>query len=194
MNVYSLNRIGSKHRTLGKRRTLGQISIEYVVVIALVALGLAGIIYYFTKGRHETSVNSVASAVTTMAGAAQKQYNGDPNGFANVTAQALINNGDVPSPMVQGANIVTGFGTPVTVAPATTYNANDSVSFSFAVPPSDCSNFVQAVASNFNSITVGGTAVKNAATGLTSVSNTTLGTQCTSTNGGQVPLVLTASL
>lgn len=188
MNVYSLNRVRSK------RRSLGQISIEYVVVIALVALGLGGIIYYFTKGRHETSVNSVASAVNVMAGAALKQYNGDQNGFANVTAAALINNGDVPTPMVQGANIVTGFGTPVTVAPATTYNANDSVAFSFSVPPSDCSNFVQAVASNFNSITVAGTTVKNVATGLTSVSNTTLGTQCVSTNGAQVPLVLTVTL
>ena len=186
MNVYRI-------RNPQKRKALGQISIEYVIVIALVALALVGIIIYATRGRHEQNVNAEASNLTSMVGAVQKQYNTEPNGFANVTATALIQNDDVPSQLVQGTNIVSGFGTPITVAPATTYAANDSVAFTYQVPPNECSNFVQAVASDFVTISVGGTDVKNVPGGVQAVSNTTLGTQCSSTNGAQVPVIFTAT-
>ncbi|THD11329.1 type 4 pilus major pilin [Metallibacterium scheffleri] len=186
MNVYRI-------RNPQKKRALGQISIEYVIVIALVALALVGIIIYATRGRHEQNVNAEASNLTTMVGAVQKQYNTDPNGFANVTAPTIIDNGDVPSQLVQGTTIVSGFGSPITVAPATTYAADDSVSFTYDVPPDECSNFVQAVASDFVTISVGGTDVKNVAGGVPTVSNATLGTQCSSTAGAQVPIIFTAT-
>lgn len=186
MNVYRI-------RSLKKHKANGQISIEYVIVIALVALALVGIIIYATRGRHEQNVNAEASNLTAMVGAVQKQYNTDPNGFANVTAAAMIENGDVPSQLVQGQNLVSGFGTPITVAPAQTYAANDSVSFTYDVPPNECSSFVQAVASSFASISVAGTDVKNIPGGLSSVSNTTLGTQCSSTKGAPVAVIFTAT-
>ena len=173
---------------LRKKQAQGQISIEYVIVIALVALALAGIIYYFTKGRNESLVNSESSALTSMIGAAQKLYNGNANGYNGITAAILIQNGAVPDSEVNGTSIVSGFGTPVTVAAATLYNTDDAVEFSYNVPPANCSAFVQSMQSNAAKIEVAGTAVKDVTAGTTSVDPTTLGTDCSGTGGAQVPI------
>lgn len=177
----------------GPRKQRGQSLTEWVIYVALAAIVLAAIFVYFNRSRHEQQANSAASNLIAMDVAVVKQWGQDPNGFANVTAAAIVNNGDAPSAMIQGGNLVSDFGTPITVAPATTYNANDSIAYSTLVPVADCSNLVQAVAKSFTTITVAGTAVKNVAGGVPTISNTTLGTQCASTNGAQVPVVFTAT-
>lgn len=180
------------HHLNARKQQKGQMSIELAIVVAIVVLILAGIIYYTTQGRKGTKLNSEASAMTAIVGATQKLYNADPNGYANVAAQDLINNGVIPASMVVAGAITSGFGTPITVAPATLYNAGDGVAFSEAVSPDDCSAYVQAVASDFAKITVAGTAVKDS-TANQALTAATLGTQCSGTNGANVPLVLTAS-
>lgn len=179
-------------RRIGPSNQKGQSLIEYVIYIGLAALVLGGIIYFATSGRRNTAVQNEASTLTSIVGATQKLYNSDPNGFANVTATALINNGVIPSSDVVNGAMVSGFGTPITVAPATLYNANDGVAFTYGVPPDDCSGFVQAVASDFAQITIGGQLVKDV-TSNTALSAATLGTRCTSTGGGNVPIILTAT-
>lgn len=176
-----------------RKRAQGQFLIQIVIGIALLALILAGVIYYFNKGRGNSQVNDEAQAVTSMIGGAQKLYTGNANGYANVTTDILVQNGIVPTGEVNGNNITSGFGTPVTVAAATLYNANDSIEFSYQVPPDLCSGFVQAVDSNTAKIEVAGTAVKDVTAGTNSVDPTTLGTQCTSTAGAEVPINLYAT-
>jgi hypothetical protein len=153
---------------------------------------LAGIIYFATSGRTNTEVNGESETLTSVVGQTQKLYNGDPNGFANVTAAALINNGVIPATEVVSGAIVSSFGTPITVAPATLYNANDSVAFTYSVSPSVCSPFVAAVASDFAQISVGGTLVKNTVAAL-SLTESTLGTQCSGSAGATVKVILTAT-
>lgn len=171
----------------------GQALIEYVIFIGLAALALAGIIYWATKGRQGASVDKEVSTVTTIVGGTQKLYNQDPNGYANVTAAALISNGIIrPDQVVSGA-IVSGFGTPVTVAPSTCYSANDCVDFTYLVPPEKCSDFVQGIATDFAKISVAGTSVKDTTSGQPTVNAATLGTQCSGTSGANVPVVMTAT-
>lgn len=182
-----------QHRNArGKKKQLGQFSIELALTIAIGAIVLAGIIYYVTKGRHNEEVNTEASNLTTMIGGAQKLYGSDPTAFASVTAAALINNGVVPSSEVNGTAITSSFGTPITVAPATLYTANDAISFTYGVPPGLCSDFVTSSAGNLAKITVGGTTVLDS-TASKPLNEAALGTACSGSAGANVAVVATAT-
>lgn len=174
------------------RKQKGQNLIGIAIGVAIIGLALVGIMVYAARARHGTQVNSEVNFLTTTLGGAQKLYNQDPNGFANVTATALIQNGVIPSANVNGTAIESGFGTPVTVAPDTLYQANDSIDISENVPPSACSDLVQDVASNFAKIVVAGTTVKDTTAG-TALSAATLGTSCSGTGGGQVAITFTGT-
>jgi hypothetical protein len=170
----------------------GQSLIEYVIYIGLAALVLVGIIYFATTGRKNSAIQSESSTLTSVVGATQKLYNADPTAFANVTAAALINNGVIPpADVIGGTSIVSGFGTPITVAPDTLYQANDSVSFTYGVPQDSCSAFVLAVNSDFAKISVGGTIVKNTTSNL-ALSAAALGTACQA-GAGNIPVIFTAT-
>lgn len=178
--------------TSPRRKQRGQMSVEQAISIAIAALILAGIIYYVTKGRHNVQVNSESSNVTSIIAGAQKLYGQDPSSYANVTAAALISNGVVPPSEVNGNAISSSFGTPVTVAPATCYQANDCLALTYQVDPGLCSDFVTSVAGNLTKVSVGGTVVKDATAG-TNLAAAALGTACSGTNGAKVPVILTAS-
>lgn len=175
-----------------RRRSAGQAILEYLGYIALAALALAGIVYFTTKGRHGTVVQNEASSFSDMVSGTQKLYSSDPNGYTNVTAQALIDNSIVDAKKVVNGSITSGFGTPITVAPANLYGTNDGVAFTYGVPPVDCSSFAQSVAPSLVKMTVAGTVVMDSTAGTT-LNAATLGTQCKSTSGANVPMVLTAS-
>ncbi|MGH8159363.1 MAG: type 4 pilus major pilin [Rhodanobacter sp.] len=185
------NRINTVRRG-GKRKQLGQMSVEQAIAIAIAALVLAGIIYYVTVGRHNVQVNSESANLTSIVAGTQKLYGQDPTSYANVTAAALINNGVVPTSEVNGTAIESSFGTPITVAPATCYQANDCVAFTYQVDPNLCSDFVTAVSGNLAKVSVGGTVVKDSTAG-TAMAAAALGTACSSTNGAKVPTIFTAS-
>ena len=173
-------------------RQAGQMSIEMAITIAIAAVVLAGIIYYVTKGRHNAQINSESSNATTIIAGAQKLYGQDPSAFANITAAALIQNGVVPPSEVQGNALLSSFGTPITVGPATCYQANDCMALTYQVDPSLCSDFATSVASNLTKLSVGGTVVKDSTAGQ-ALTAAALGTACSSTAGAKVPMILTAS-
>lgn len=175
-----------------RRRSHGQAILEYLGYIALAALALGGIVYFITKGRQNTVVQNESSSFSDWVTGTQKLYSSDPSGFTNVTAAALINNGIVDSKKVVNGAITSGFGTPVTVAPANLYGTNDGVAFTYGVPPENCSAFAQSVAPSLAKMTVAGTVVMDVTAG-TALNAATLGTQCKSTGGSNVPMVLTAS-
>lgn len=154
----------------------GQIAIEYVIIIALVALALIGVIYFFTKGRNTNSVNNQASILTNIVADTQKLFQSQPD-YSTLTGAVLINNNAIPSTMVSGTNIVSGWNTPVTVAPGNLYGTNDAAIFTYTVPQNVCSDFTSAVASSFPKITIAGTAVKDMTAG-TALSVAALGTAC----------------
>lgn len=174
------------------RKQTGQSLIEYVIYVGLAALVLGGIIYYAVSGRTNTAVNKEASSITAWVGATQKLYNSDSSGYTNVTAQALIDNGVIPKSQVLNNAIMSGFGTPITVAPADLYGTGDGVAFDIGVPPDACSSFVQAVSANLARISVGGTVIKDT-TINTPLTAAQLGTQCSGSSGANVAVILTAT-
>lgn len=182
-----------KQRTnSNSRKQAGQMSIEQAITVAIIALILGGIIYYVNKSRHESQINSEAANATTIIAGAQKLYGQDPTAFAAITASALINNGVVPPSEVQGNTISSSFGTPVTVAPATCYQANDCLALTYQVDPAQCSDFATSVAGNLAKLSVGGVVVKDSTAG-TALAAAALGTACSGTAGAKVPMILTAS-
>jgi hypothetical protein len=173
-------------------RSRGQAIIEYLAYIALAMLVLAGLALWITRGRHNTVVQNESNAFNAMLQGTQKLYSSDPNGFANVTAQALIDNGVVDPKMVIGGQITSGFGSPVGVAPANLYGTGDGVAFTYLVPADECSEFATSTVQGLAKLVVGGTTVVDSTVG-TALAPATLGTACKSSGGGNVSMVLTAS-
>lgn len=179
-------------RFSSSKRQLGQLSVEFVGVIALVALVLAGIAYYLFVGRIQTKTNTAISALSTSVGGAQRLYNNDPDGYTGVTNQVLIDNKVIPDAMVQGAGtIVSSLGGAVTVTPAGT---NDSrIQFAYAAVDDDaCSDFVMGVEQWFYTISVNGATVKDVdPTQATPVplDAATLGTQCSGSNNPAITFI-----
>lgn len=167
------------------KRQRGQLSVEFVGVIALVALVLAGIAYYLYQGRMQTKTNTAISALSTAVGGAQRLYNSDPDGYTGVTNTVLIDNKIIPDSMVQGTgSIISNLGGAVTVTPAGT---NDSrISFAYAaVDDTACSDFILGVEQWFYTIQVGATTVKDtdpSAGTPVILDAAALGTACNTTN------------
>ena len=173
-------------------RQKGQALISFVLAAGLLALAVAGIMHYVGQGHAATSSTTATNNLSTIVNNAQSLYHSDPSAYANITTQALIQNGAVPTSMVSGTTLISNFGTPVTVTPSTCYNSDDCADFTYQVPQENCSKFTQNVSDLFVKISVGGTLVKDSTSGL-ALAPATLGSQCASSSGGNVQVVFTAS-
>lgn len=174
-----------------RSRQRGQMSIEFVIVIGLVALVLGGIVYYLAKGRTASKVNDATAGITAMLTNTQSLYANDPSGYSTITAQALIDNGAVPDKMVNGTTITSPFGGPVTVASSTVFGgpAGSGVTFTInSVPSAACSDFVNGIAASFVNVKVGTSDVRTNGSNVAGYV-AALGTACKAAN---VAVALTA--
>lgn len=184
--IRSLNR-RSRHQQLG------QISIEYVVVIGLVAIALAGMVWFFTTGRVSTKVDATVKGVSFMLTKAQGLYMNDPTMFTNVSATALINNGAVPDSMNGTTVINSPFGGTIAVTPAAVFGGAAGSGIQFVipqVPTAGCSDLVSGLASAAVNVTVGTTVIRSNGSNVANYANT-LGTAC-SAGGGNTSVTLVA--
>lgn len=182
--------IGKSATTL-RGRQRGQALIDYALYIVIAVLVLIGLVaLYLTNRSNTTASNETQSLISTTANI-QKLYANDTNGFANISVANLVANNEIPSGQVTAGAWILPVGGTVAVASANLFGtAGDSFSLTIpGVPANDCSNFAQALASNFPAITVNGTTIENSTTGV-AFSPAALGTACGTT--GDVTIVLEA--
>jgi Tfp pilus assembly protein PilW len=179
-------------RYASRRTQRGQSLIEYVIYIGLAALAIAGFVYFAFVGNSNTAVNSESDNLTFIVSSARKLYYNSSTGYSGVSASVLINNGVIPDTEVTGTTITSSFGTPITVAAGTLYNANDALALTYLVPPGNCSAFVSSVQSQFDRIQVAGSTEKDTTVG-TAFQQSNLGTACASSAGASVTVIFTAS-
>lgn len=174
-----------------RKQSRGFSLIEFGIVVALIA-GATVIVYLMFSGRNDSATASAeAQNFTMMAADAQQKWRAQGN-FTGINAEALINNGVVPSTMVVGSTIETRWNTPVTVAAGTITSAGDSAVFTYQVPRRSCADFVTQAGSSAVVVAVDGTDVKNVPAGENTMNVTTVGSSCDSTSGGgNVPVMLT---
>lgn len=176
--------IRSINRRLARKQR-GQMSIEYIVIIALVAIVLAGMVYFFTVGRVATKVDNTVKGVSYALTKAQALYMNDPQMFTNVSATSLINNGGVPDSLNGGTVINSPFGGTIDVAPAAVYGGAAGSGIQFVipqVPSTGCSDLVNGLSSAFVNVTVGTTVIRSNGTNVANYADT-LGTACKAGSG-----------
>lgn len=178
----------SKNKQRGQQQIIAG-----VLALVLIGIGLYFAVTHFLGAKDTQASQGATSDLVTMIGNVQKTYQNVSAGYTGVTAAVLINNGDVPSELVSGTNILSPFGaTPITIASATLYTAGDAISFTVQVPPANCSDFANTMSTNVAKMTVGGTTIVDSTAG-TQLTPDTLGTACAAGAGAQVPVVLIAS-
>lgn len=142
--------------------------IEILLVVGFIAI--AGVVVYSTFNKVQTGnlANTEARNIQTLRAGIKGLYGAkqDFTGLTNTVArQAKL----VPENMVGSgaADIVSGFGTPVTVTSfaagfGTNPIANNAFTISYTgVPSSACSKLVSAIAPSFNRVTIGTTVVRD---------------------------------
>lgn len=181
------------HQRIKATKERGQAQIiAAVLALIIFALLLVLAIRHFGDAKNSVSGNGATTDVIEMIGNAQKLYHGNASGYTGVTATTLIQNGAVPSDLVNGTNISSPFGTPITVTSATLYTAGDAIAFTIPVPPAACSEFATGIAGSVAKLTVAGSTVIDSTAGTT-LNPASLGTACSGTAGASVPFVLTAT-
>lgn len=176
------------------RRSQGGFSlIEILIVAALIAAGLAAVLFLVNRYNTKQVTNDEAAALNQMAAEVRTKFRSQGN-FNGITPAVLINNGIVDPRKINGTNIETGWNTNVTVAPANLNGVNgDAMSFTYTLPRESCPDFVQAAEGTFPRVVVGGTTVKNVPAGGTAarLDVVALGTACNPGAGGNVSVVFT---
>ncbi|HEU0197455.1 MAG TPA: type 4 pilus major pilin [Nevskiaceae bacterium] len=143
-------------------RQHGQFLIILVVSIMLAAgIFALGLREYHIYQRRQT-VTAAEQQISNLVQHLAVVYNGAPGGYVGISDSVLATQGLVRSSAVQGGEVITPFNTRLTVAAATLYAANDSVSITIAgIPKADCPDFIAGVESLAYDVTVNGTYVKN---------------------------------
>lgn len=171
-----------------RRLQRGQSIFELVIYAVVAGLIVAGAAYLFFTIRSGIEVKNATSDLGVMVSKTQSLYSNSQNGFSTATASALINNGVVPTRMVQGGVIASSLAGAVTVTPVSLYGGGgNGIKFNFsALPSSDCSDFVRGVAGWFVQISVAGQSVKDMTTGkeldTAALGNACAGSQALSTD------------
>lgn len=179
----------SRHGFTGPRKSRGQMtSIELAIVVAIIAIIVAGIVYFVAQARSEHKVTNAVSNLSFITQKAQGLYGQSATGFGGGTFPSdLISNGVIPQSLVNGANVVSPFGGAVTFTAANLYGTDDGLDINYAAVPtgSECSTFVQNGSRFATKAEVGGTTVMDKTAG-TALSPTALGTACDSATGNSV--------
>ena len=177
----------SDNRKLGlaARRTRGVTLIEAAMVLAILAVVVAGIMVFYTNADGSRKTSAAMSELGAIQQAVRSLYAGQAT-YAGLTALNLINTDALPIKMTAGADLRHSLNGTVTVAPANTGGgAGSGFSVAFEnIPPDACARLVtQDLGRGLFSIVVGGTTrsvvgtpppfdPQTAATSCTGASNT----------------------
>jgi Tfp pilus assembly protein PilW len=170
-------------------RQRGQALVDYSLYIVIAVLVLIGLVaLYLTNRSNTTASNETQSLISTTANI-QKLYANDTNGFTNISVTNLVANNVIPSGQVTAGAWILPVGGTVAVASANLFGSTgDSFSLTIpGVPANDCSNFTQALASNYPYITVNGTTIEDSTTGV-AFSPAALGPACGTTGNATIVL------
>lgn len=161
-----------------RKRQAGMGLMDIILWVALVAIVIAGIMYFAKQAMGSVKAGSEVQYFASMLNDAKKKF-GEQGTFTGVTANVMIQSGSVPSKMINGTAIRSSWGTPITVASAN-YNSgtNNAVSFTYSVPQVACSDFSAAAGSSVARATVGGTVVKDVAAGKSTIDVAALNAAC----------------
>lgn len=148
-------------RRIGNKSQQGIGLIELAISLAIVAAVLFGIFYLVNVVQGKRATTAEAQNLTMMASDLRTKF-GNQASFAGINANNMIKLGLVPESMISGTAMISGFSTPVTVAPTNLNGqANDGFTFTYQVPSRNCSDFVSAVEGTFSRVAIAGTAIKD---------------------------------
>lgn len=149
-------------------RQNGQISIEYLAVVTLVAIAVAGVSYFAYAGVNRAEVSNEVQAVESVLRNVRTLYAADADGFAGVTVATLLRNEAVPAQFVRTPALTPPtvvfpkMGT-LTVEAATLYATNDAIALIFTnLEPDACSQAVIHLEGSFDEVRFGRYVVKEA--------------------------------
>jgi len=188
MPTRRLSGLGNPFRL--KKRGRAYSLLEVIIVIAIIA-GVAVIVFNRASDANNAKIaNDEASDYSLMSARTRTMY-ASQGDFTGLTPKAMIGLGLVPRTMVNGDNIRSRWNTQVDVAPTNLNGtAGDGVEFSYTLPRTVCADFVNASSGISARVTVGGTVVKNVATGNNNLNISDLEASCQGGSGGNVTVLL----
>jgi major structural subunit of bundle-forming pilus len=152
-------RLGSIREELSARRKRGVTLIEAAMVLAILAVIIAGIMIFYTNADGSRKTSATVSELGAIQQGIRSLYSGQAT-FTGLSDTVLINTEALPSKMISGTTIRHSHNGTVTVAAA---NAGGGTASGFSVQmtnvPSDaCSRMVtQDLGRGLYSVEVGGT-------------------------------------
>lgn len=166
-------------------RQTGLSLLGLAAAVALSALFFAGLAYFIGVIISGDKTTDTIQDLDAFQSNVQQLYQGNANGFANATQTSIVQAGLVPKPLVSAGNLMTPFGTAITLSPATDGSATgeNALQVSFPVPQGQCTKLVKGLEANFGKVTVGGATIKDELLG-TAFSAQALSTACGGAAGG----------
>lgn len=152
-------RLGSLREELSARRKRGMTLIEAAMVLAILAVVIAGIMIFYTNADGSRKTSAAISELGAIQQSVRSLYAGQAT-FTNLANTVLVNSDSLPSKMINGTAIIHSHNGAVTVAAA---NAGNGAASGFSVQmnnvPSDaCAKMVtQDLGRGLFSVEVGGT-------------------------------------
>lgn len=168
------------------RRRGGFSLVEIAMVLAIVALLVAGVMLFFANANTAQRTNDALQEVSAVNQAVQSLYSGQPD-YAGVTAAVLVNSKQIAQKWVRGTTqMANAFGGAVTVAASAGSGgvANTAYTVTFSnVPAAACAKLATTdFGSTMNSVAVNG----GAATAGIPLTPVLAGTQCNSSTSNSV--------
>jgi type II secretory pathway pseudopilin PulG len=135
--------------------------VELLLVFAVI-LGAAVMVFVaYPKLKANQAATTENTNLSTLQAGIKNIFQGKPN-YTGLVPTVLINAQVVPNTMVNGTNIVNSWGATVAIAPATLGGlANNAYSITYPSVPQDvCVKLASSSGLNFDTVTIGTTAVK----------------------------------
>lgn len=177
-----------------KKKQQGFTLIEMAIVLVLAAAVVYGIFAAMKVVGTRTTNNQEVKNATMIAADLKTKFGGQLS-YSGLTNSTAIQINAIPKGMIQGANIVTGWGTTLAITASNVNGtANDGFALTYEVPADSCSDFISAVEGAFTKITIGTNVVKNARSGDSTLTVADLARcSATATGNAGVAVILEAS-
>jgi type II secretory pathway pseudopilin PulG len=135
-----------------KRNTAKGFGLLEMILTFILVIGAGAIVFsMFSSAKPTADASNEVNNVTTLATNLQGTY-GISNDYSTISSQGAIDAHAVPSTMIDGANIVNGWGGAVTLAEGA--NKSHYTLTYAAVPAEACTKFVTGAAGFFNEVGV----------------------------------------
>lgn len=113
--------------------------IEASMVLALSAVVVAGVMYYYQSASDANKQEQATTELMSLVGGIQSLYSGQPN-FEGLTTATMASSNAIPSSLRDEKNgtIKTPYGSLITITPTKSVADNDSFKVAFDVPKNLC--------------------------------------------------------